>query len=495
MHPDPTVCRVGRDFYLACSSFEYFPGVPLYHSRDLVHWRLVGHALTRRSQLDLAGVRSSGEIFAPTLRHHDGTFYLVTTLVPDGGNFLVAAADPAGPWSDPVPLDEDGFDPSLAFLDGRVYYTRAGLGADAEHPFVYQAELRLDGTPRLAAPARPIWHGTGGVWTEGPHLYRRGERYYLLAAEGGTSYGHSVVVARGPGPDGPFTPSPHGPLLTHRDRPRHPIQAVGHADLVDLDDGSTWAVLLGVRPTGGHQHLGRETFLAPLEWGADGWPRLGPVELQLEGPPLRSRSQPAPARRVTFGTRLPPGWMFVRNPIRGSWSLRERRGCLRLRGLPATLSDVASPALVCRRQQHLEVTARTRLTFDPRQPNELAGLCIRQNERFHVALLVALGRRGRELRLVRTLDGLEATIARVALGRGPVTLEVEATRVAYTFRGGAGAPLHTLGRVRTRSLSAETILARTGRHHFTGATIGLYATGSGARAATPADFHWFEYVS
>ena len=147
MHPDPTVCRVGRDFYLACSSFEYFPGVPLYTSRDLVHWTPVGHALTRRSQLDLRGVPSSGGVYAPTLRHHEGTFFLVTTLV-GRGNFVVTARDPRGPWSDPIWLDEDGIDPSLAFLDGRVFYTRNGRGADPDHPFVYQGELTLAGGPR-----------------------------------------------------------------------------------------------------------------------------------------------------------------------------------------------------------------------------------------------------------------------------------------------------------------------------------------------------------
>ena len=268
MHPDPTICRVGRDFYLACSSFEYFPGVPIFHSRDLVGWRQIGHALTRRSQLDLSGVPSSDGIYAPTLRHHDGTFYLVTTLV-GSGNFLVTAKHPRGPWSDPCWLDSDGIDPSLAFLDDRVYYTRNGPGADPDHPFVYQAELAWSGgVPSLVRKPRVIWRGTGGIWPEAPHLYRRGRWFYLLTAEGGTSYGHSVVVARSGRPYGPFVASPHGPLLTHRDRPRHAIQATGHADLVELDDGSTWAVLLGIRPAAGrNHHLGRETFLAPVAWG------------------------------------------------------------------------------------------------------------------------------------------------------------------------------------------------------------------------------------
>jgi xylan 1,4-beta-xylosidase len=438
MHPDPTVCRVGRDFYLACSSFEYFPGVPIYHSRDLVEWHPIGHALTRSSQLDLTGTPSSGGIYAPTLRYHDGTFFLVTTHV-GRGHFLVTAPDPRGPWSDPCRLDADGIDPSLAFLDGRVYYTRNGRGSDPDHPFVYQSELESDSTClRVARRPRVVWRGTGGIWPEAPHLYQRGDWYYLLTAEGGTSYGHSVVIARSRRPYGPFEASPHGPLLTHRDRPRHPIQATGHADLVDLEDGSTWAVLLGVRPTGGrHHHLGRETFLAPVRWEADAWPRMGLLELRMEGPPLRRRRRTVPPRRTEFRPpRIPPEWAFVRNPSPRSWSLSERPGFLRLWGTAATLSDVASPALVCRRQQHLAVTARARLTFDPLVPNEQAGICVRASDEFHVALVVALGSRSRELRLVRTLGARTATISRVQLGAGPVTLEVEAAERSYAFRGG-----------------------------------------------------------
>jgi alpha-N-arabinofuranosidase len=492
MHPDPSICRVGRDFYLACTTCEYFPGVPIYHSRDLVDWRLSGHALTRKSQLDLTGTPSSGGIYAPTLRHHDGTFFLVTTHV-GRGHLVVTARNPRGPWSEPTWLGSEGIDPSLAFLGGRVYFTRTGPGTDADHGFIYQTEL--DPT-RLTErrPARVIWSGTGGVWTEAPHLYERGGWYYLLTAEGGTSYGHSVVVARSRRPYGPFEVSPHGPLLTHRDRPRQPIQATGHADLVELDDGSTWAVLLGIRPTGGgHSHLGRETFLAPVHWEADGWPRMAAVELRLEAPPLARAGRRSPPARERFrGRALPGEWIFVRNPSRRDYSLRARPGFLRLWGAAAALADVASPTAVFRRQRQHEAVVRTRLTFEPRQPNEQAGLCIRANELFHVALLVGRGARGRELRLLRTLDGRTTTLGVSPLGNGAVTLELRATARSYAFLGGTGGELHELGRVSTRALSAETILERTGRHHFTGALIGLLATGNGRRATVPADFHWLE---
>jgi xylan 1,4-beta-xylosidase len=495
MHPDPTVCRVGDDFYLACSSFEYFPGVPIFHSRDLVGWRPIGHALARRAQLDLAGVESSRGIYAPTLRHHDGTFYLVTTHV-DRGNFVVTAAQPVGPWSDPVWIDEEGIDPSLAFLDGRVYYTRNGPGSDADHPFVYQAELAVDaGQALLRTTPRVIWKGTGGIWPEAPHLYRRGAFYYLVTAEGGTSYGHSVVVARARRPFGPFEKSPHGPLLTHRDLPDHPIQATGHADLVELEDGSTWAVLLGIRAARGHHHLGRETFLAPVEWDADGWPRMAPeLGLVLDRPDLPREAQHGEPKRDDFdGSTLAPTWIFVRNPNRRDRSLRQRPGHLRLWGSPYALADVASPALVCRRQQHLDLTVETRLEFEPRHPNEQAGICVRANEGFHLALLVRRDRRRRVLELAETTAGRTRVVGATEPGRGPLHLRIRATARTYTFFGGSDA-LRRLGSVPARRLSAETIHATTGRHHFTGATIGLYATGNGRRSAVPADFDWFDYL-
>lgn len=510
MYPDPSVCRVGRDCYLVTSTFEYFPGVPIFHSRDLVRWRQLGHVLTRRSQLDLAGAPSSGGIFAPTLRHHAGTFYVVTTLA-GRGNFVVTATHPSGPWGDPVWLDDEGLDPSLAFLDGRIYYTRNGPGSDADHPFIYQTELEWDrpspgGTePRLTVVDKPrvIWEGTGGIWPEAPHLYRRAtapRHYFLLTAEGGTSYGHSVVVARSTQPYGPFEAAPLGPLLTHRDAPRHPVQATGHADWVDLEDRSTWAVLLGIRPTAGsHHHLGRETFLAPVTWSADGWPRMGDrgrLPLTLPSPVAQEGSRATQgSKRDDFDSeRLDHSWMFVRNPNARDWSTRQRPGHLRLWGSAQSLGDVASPALVCCRQQHFDVVVRTRLDFEPQRGNEHAGLCVRANEAFHYALLVGRGERGRELRLVETQNGRSHMRGSAELGHGPLTLEVTATAQKYTFRGGTGESLRTLGALPTQALAAETITQRTGRHHFTGAMFGLLATGNGQRSTAPADFDWFDYL-
>jgi alpha-N-arabinofuranosidase len=220
---------------------------------------------------------------------------------------------------------------------------------------------------------------------------------------------------------------------------------------------------------------------------------MSPVKTRLEGPTLAQSEVSDTAERLRFRPgRLPAGWLFVRNPARGCCTLRERPGFLRLWGTPATLRDLASPALVCRRQQHFDATARMSLRFEPVKPGEQAGLCLRANEDFNATLVVALGPRGRELRLDVTLRGETSTLARHGLGDGPVTLELRTTASEYRFSGGTGRP-EELGRVPTRSFSAETILASTGRHHFTGAMIGLYATGAGARATVPADVEWFEY--
>jgi len=493
-HPDPSLCRVGRDFYLVTSSFEYFPGVPIFHSRDLVHWQQLGHVLTRKSQLDLTGVGSSRGIYAPTLRHHQGRFYMVTTLVGGGGNFFVTARRPEGPWSDPKWLDEGGIDPSLTFANGRVYYLRDGEGRDGSHPEIYQAELDPR-SGKAKAKLRSIWAGTGGIWPEGTHLYARGGWFYLLAAEGGTSYGHSEVAARSRSPFGQFEPAPNNPILTHRDRPKHPIQATGHADLVELDDGSSWVVFLGVRPVAPKKHhLGRETFLAPVTWSEDHWPvvgRGGRVELRERAPALSPHPFAAPPVRDDFAApKLEPAWLFLRNPEAKSWSLRARPGFLRLRGNRTSLADAGAPAFVGRVQPQFNVRCRARLEFEPEGADE-AGLVVRANEDFHYALAVRSTRDGRGASLVRRRAGASRTVGKLPLADGPVTLEFVANRQRYTFFVTSGSRRRRLGALPTVGLAAETI-DPTGGGYFTGVVLALYATGNGSRAKAPADFDWFE---
>jgi xylan 1,4-beta-xylosidase len=495
-YSDPSICRVGGDYYLVTSSFEYFPGVPIFHSKDLVHWRQIGHVLTRKSQLNLDKTYSSGGIFAPTLRFHDGTFYMITTKVGgSGGNFYVTATNAAGPWSEPVWLDREGIDPSLFFDDdGKVYYTRQ---VDGEHGYSGQQILNLQ-SGKLEGDRHELWRGTGGVWPEGPHLYKLNGRYYLMISEGGTSYNHSLTVARSDSPWGPFAPDPDNPILTHRNLPDNPFQALGHGDLVETPDG-WWAVFLGFRPQGGQfHHLGRETFLAPVTW-TNGWPLINggkPIPATLAVPNLKPHPWAAEPMRDEFNTTiLSPRWCFVRNPVEQNYSLTERPGWLRLHGTAVTLNDEDTPTFVGRRQTYLNCRAAAKLDFQPQQTNEEAGLTLRGNEKNHCDIIVTLVDGGRQVGLRKILDAqLSEPVSYRQIPPGKVVLSVKASPLSYEFfYQAAGGHETSLGTARTRDLSTETLTAQQGAHfNFTGLVIGLYATGNGSASIAPADFHWFE---
>jgi xylan 1,4-beta-xylosidase len=484
-HPDPSVCRVGEDYYLVTSTFEYFPGVPVFHSRDLVHWRQIGHCLTRGSQLPLEGARSSGGIYAPTIRYHDGTFYMVTTNVTGGGHFYVHTRDPAGEWSEPVWVEGVEIDPSLFFDDdGKVYFTYKARGT------IYQYEIDVE-TGQALTEKRPVWPGTGGQHPEGPHLYKIDGRYYLMLAEGGTSYCHMETIAQSETPWGPFEGCPHNPILTHRSTDS-PIQATGHADLIQAHDGSWWMVFLGIRPVRSHHHLGRETFLAPVSWTADGWPVVGHdgmVSLEMKAQTLPLHPWDEESARDDFDAQnLRLCWNFLRNPHPEDWSLADRPGWLRLNGSAVTLDAVDSPAWIGRRQEHFDCRAAALLEFDPQNDGEEAGLTALMNERHHYEIAVTrlAGRRCVIVR--RRIGSLAAIVAQERIGAGPVTLEIEAHPEMFTFSyAPQGREPRALAQGETRYLSSE--VART----FTGVYFAMYAAGNGQASAAPAFFDWFEY--
>ena len=489
-YPDPSICRVGDDYYTAHSSFEFFPGVPIFHSRDLIHWHQIGYCLTRVSQLPLDKVRASGGIYAPTLRYHNGTFYMVTTNVDGGGNFYVTAKDPAGSWSEPVWLDREGIDPSLFFdEDGAVYYTRhQGMGDG----HIAQTRIDLD-TGRLEGPLREIWRGTGGIWPEGPHLYKVNGKYFLMIAEGGTSYEHMVTIARGDSPWGPFAPDPNNPILSHRNFPDSPFQALGHADMIETPDG-WWMVCLGIRPQGGkYHHLGRETFLAPVTWTHEGWPIVGvngTLASAMRAPQLPQHFwKEEPARDGFDGDHLGFAWNFLRNPHQADFSLAERPGFLRLKGSAITMNDRDSPAFVGRRQTQFICNASTRLEFNPRGDNEEAGLVVLGNENNHYEIGITQRQGVRRVFLRKVLDGKTVSaIDQEVAGSGAVVLSVQASPSFYEFFYKAATGISkSMGKALTIDLSSERIGG------FTGVYIGMYATGNGQKNKNPADFDWFEY--
>ncbi|GJF33670.1 glycoside hydrolase 43 family protein [Kitasatospora sp. NE20-6] len=482
-HPDPSICRVGEDYYLACSSFEYFPGIPVFHSRDLVNWTQIGNALDRPGQLRLPrDTPSSGGLYAPTLRHHDGRFWLiVTNVAPGEGNLVVSATDPAGPWSDPVFLPGvPGIDPDLAWdEDGTCWCTVAGV-----------AQVRIDPrTGETFGEPRPVWSGTpGAAAPEAPHLYRIGDHWYLLIAEGGTERGHGVSVARASAPDGPFEPCPANPILTHRST-SGPIQNTGHADLVQAVDGSWWMVLLGVRPQGGTPGwhvLGRETFLAPVSW-ADGWPVVGEVGPELPAMPWPLVPTPPSAGRDDFDSaELRHSWISLLDRPAEHYSTGERPGWLTLRARGTSL-DESDAVLLGRRQQHLAFRART--LIDPAEGS--GGLAVRLDDRHHYA--VEAGPDG-TARVIARIGSLRTVAAELALPEGPVVLTVRTGRAPEPHDARTGPDSLVFG-VESSDGTATDLASLDGRYlstevagGFTGRVVGLYAADGAVH------FDWFDYL-
>jgi xylan 1,4-beta-xylosidase len=402
-YPDPTICRQGDDFYLATSSFAYYPGVPLFTSRDLVRWTQVGHILSRPSQLNLDSAGVSRGIFAPSLSCRPGKLWMITTLVDRGGNFLVTTTNPAGFWSDPVWLGFDGIDPSLFFDDdGKVYIVHNGL---PEEPQLYgQAHRAIwiqeyDTTARqLTGPHRMIVDGgvdisTHPIWIEAPHIFKKDGWYYLICAEGGTAELHSEVVFRSRSVWGPWVPGPLNPILTQRHldpaRP-DPVWTAGHADFVETPNGEWWAVFLGTRPYEDYTfNIGRETFLLPVRW-RDGWPVIlegnETVPYVAQAPDLAPDPRPGMPLSGNFTDRddfdaldLRPTWTFLRT-VREPWAETvSTPGWLTIQARPATLEGLGQPSFVARRQQHHWATATTAMRYRPLESGDEAGLAAFQS--------------------------------------------------------------------------------------------------------------------
>jgi xylan 1,4-beta-xylosidase len=410
-HPDPSICRVGSDYYLACSTFEYFPGVPIWHSTDLHTWEQVGNALDRPEQLPLTGVVDSQGVYAPTLRHHDGQFWLITTVVGVPGHCIFTAERPEGPWSDPVVVDLVGIDPDLAWDDdGTCYLTWTDNHSGSDLPGIKQVRVDPRTGAVLSQPSQP-WSGTGLQFPEGPHLYHVGDWWYLLIAEGGTAAGHAISVARSRTPDGPFDGAPSNPLLSHRSL-GHPVQNTGHGDLVATPDGGWAMVLLGVRPLGGFPFfhlLGRETFLADVSW-ADGWPTAELVS--GTGP------DEASWRDDFDGAQLAPHWLSVRARPRNSWSLTDHPRWLTM---SATVAQVDT--FLGRRQQHLSVTVRARVRVEPRTRG---GLRIRLDDRHFYDVEVADG--GVQARV--TIGPISQLLGSLPMPERNIVLRIETRRNA-----------------------------------------------------------------
>ncbi|MEU5088587.1 glycoside hydrolase family 43 protein [Streptomyces sp. NPDC021356] len=487
-HPDPSVCRVGQDYYLVCSSFEYFPGVPLFHSRDLVHWRQIGNVLDRPGQLRMPDdLPASAGVHAPTIRYHEGRFHVITTSVGGCGNILVTADRPEGPWSDPVLIDLPGIDPDLAWDDdGTCWCAVAGVGLARIDPV----------TGKVLEGPIEVWSGTGMRDPEAPHLYRVGDWWYLLLAEGGTAHGHSVSVARARSPRGPYEPAPDNPVLSHRGTDL-PVQCTGHADLVQAEDGTWWMVLLGTRPGGYFPEfhvLGRETFLVPVEW-VDGWPKAGPVRERHPAPAAWHPLPPEPARDDFDGSVLAPCWISPRSRPDGSWSLDRRPGWLTLTATGDSL-DRPGHTLVGRRQQHPDCRTAARVDAGSAR----AGLSVRMDEAHHYDLEI----HGGTASVIARIGPVRQRIAEHAVPPGPLVLRVDIRTSdvpppTVTAAGGrapglrAGGPDAVAfavespeGTVRLAELDGRYLSTQVATG-FTGRVIGMYVTQGSAA------FDWFAH--
>ncbi len=468
--PDPSICKANGKYYLAASSFQFFPGVPIFESDDLVNWRLIGHALTRQSQLPLEAANSCSGIFAPTLRYHDGKFYMVTTNTTTGGNFYVCTDDIYGEWSEPRYVEQGGIDPSLYFEDGRTYFMSNGSDDEGCYGIV-QCEIDLE-TGKKLTPGRSIWNGCGGRFLESPHLYKINGTYYLMAAEGGTEYGHMCVIAKGKSPYGPFESCPYNPILTNRNKGGYPIQGAGHCDLVEDDKGNWWMVALAFRQIGMwtmHHVTGREVCLCPVEFDSDGWPRAGEngeCLKEFETDKLDAvQKKPEP---VTLADRQ--HWVYLRNPFTGNYVQTDTSLTL-VPGAYGIEERRFSPTFIGVRQSGLE----HRVSVDIDVTECEGGISVYMTEDQHYDIAVKQMQKGFVLFRRLRVGDLCVEDNKTELESGKLVLTVTAKDQAYLFDAEADGRHFDLGSAQMKYLSSEIA------GNFTGVVIGLFAQGENGR--------------
>jgi xylan 1,4-beta-xylosidase len=523
-NPDPSIVRVGDDYYIATSTFEWFPGVQIHHSRDLMNWQLITRPLRRPGQLNMLGDPDSCGVWAPDLTFADGRFYLVYTDVKRYGrtttagasgaslrdfhNYVVTSTAIDGEWSDPIYLNSSGFDPSLFHDDdGRKYLLnmlwdhRPGQNRFAG---IVVQEFSA-GEQRVIGERRVIFSGTPLGLTEGPHLYKRDGYYHLITAEGGTGWGHAVTMARARNLDGPYELHPDVYVLSSRDRPDVPLQRAGHAALVETPGGGTYMVYLCGRPlpNRGRCILGRETAIQKMVWGSDGWLRTvggnAVPSIEVEAPRAAAHIESNPPAREDFdGAQLPIDFQWLRSPWPDElFSVTDRRGFLRLYGRE-TVGSLFKQALVARRQQSHCYSASTIVEFEPRHFQQSAGLiCYYNGSKFHYLYISTDERTGKHVRVMSALPDqpqADAFTPPVPIPSNvPVELRVEVDyeRLHFSHRV-AGVEWTWIPQQFDASILSDEATAP-GLPNFTGAFVGMACQDmSGARCA--ADFDWFEYV-
>ncbi len=512
-YPDPSICRAGDDFYMVHSTFCWYPGIPVFHSRDLVNWKQIGHVIDRPEMLPVEGLQISRGVFAPVIDFHEGTFYVLNTLVDAGGNFIVTATDPAGPWSDPVWLREiDGIDPSIFFDDtGKTYIVNNGPPPDNKslyngHRSLWIQEFDTENL-KLTGPRKIIVNGGVDItqepsWIEGPHLYKIDGMYYLMAAEGGTAEGHSEVIFRAADVWGPYIPWEKNPILAQgpdlpADRP-HPVTSTGHADMVETPRGEWWAVFLGCQPyepvTENHYNTGRETFMAPVTW-ENGWPVIGEktgiLKREYPAPDLPEYKPEGyaplndlfPVKDEFESEKLALCWNFMRPPQDKWWELEN--GKLTITGRNIPLYGRGNPSFIGRRQQHAFCEVSAQVAFNPENSAEEAGLVTWQNERHYYALVKTISE-GKPVVQLKKVD--EVLVESTLEDGNPLELKIVAKGKDYDF-------LYRLPDNSWKTVAENvdgTFLSTRTAGGFVGAYFGMYAFGENGNQAV---FDWFDYHS
>lgn len=509
-YPDPSICEAGDDYYIVNSSFVHYPGLPIFHSKDLLNWQLIGYGINRAEQLDLEGAGMSRGLYAPAISYHNGLFYIVCTEVSKLGNFIITAKDPKGPWSNPVKLPEvNGIDPSLFFdTDGKTYIVYNSIPPNNEtswngHRTIRMYQLDIE---NLKVKGEQILLVNGGtditqkpVWIEGPHIYKIKDWYYLMCAEGGTGYNHTEVVFRSKNIYGPFISYENNPILTQKQlnpaRP-NPITTTGHADLVEDKAGNWWGVFLGCRPyEGDYYNTGRETFIAPVKW-INEWPvfDLDGEEVKYQYPinAVKNTSLPAFNGNYTFRDNFDSDTLNLRyrflRTVKDNWhSLSEKENKLSMQLRKESISDRSNPSFIGFHQPHLKGYAATALQFTAKTENEKAGLVAMQNET-HFYFLAQSVKNGKPvIELYKDSSIIASKTVSVKKNKN-VYLKIEAVNGKYSF-------YYATEENKWKLLMADAdgkYLSTKEAGGFIGVLYAMYATASGTDSGNKAQYDWFE---
>ncbi len=514
-YPDPSICRAGDDYYIVNSSFAYYPGLPIFHSKDLLNWQQIGSALNRPEQLNLDGAGVSRGLFAPSISYHNGLFYIVCTLIDKGGNFVVTATDPKGSWSNPVWLPQvNGIDPSLFFDDnGRSYIVYNSIPPNNKSMHDGHRTIRINQfypeTMKVDTGNRIIVNGGTDmakkpVWIEAPHIFKKDGWYYLICAEGGTGYNHSEVVFRTRDIDSAFISYDKNPILTQRQldpNRKYPITTAGHAQMVQARDGHWWAVFLACRPyEGDYYNTGRETFMAPVGW-KDGWPIINPQYAAIQYRyPIAAASN---ALREKFNGNflfkdgfekgaLNNRYVFLRT-LREDW-YSIQKGMLEIRPRLETCSGKGNPSFIGFRQSHIKGHVATSLQFSPKDSTEKAGLVIFQNEQHYYFICKSIKEGKPVVKLFQSGSSIGSEETEICSKPLPLTgseelrLKIEARGSSYAFYYAAGSHQWQLLKADMDARFLSTKIAG----GFVGSIYGMYATSNNGSTATKAYYDWFE---